>query len=65
MGKGDRDWRVVLVQCGNEPVVHPRHRDLARVQLVNDLSAGLAAVVNLKRITVGFVFYDDPGTAIM
>jgi cellulase/cellobiase CelA1 len=65
MGKGDRDWRVVLVQCGNEPVVHPRHRDLARVQFVNDLSAGLAAVVNLKRITVGFVFYDDPGTAIM
>ena len=60
-----RDRRVVLVQCGNEPVVHPRHRDLARVQLVNDLPPRLAAVVNLEGLAVRFVLHDDPAAAIL
>ena len=65
MGKGDRDRRVVLVQCGNEPVVHPRHRDLACMQRVDHVLSRLAAVVNLERVAVGFVFYDNPRAAIV
>jgi hypothetical protein len=65
MSQGDRDWRVVLVQTGNEPIVHARHRNLARVQFVNYVSTRLAAVINLERVAVGFVFYDNPRAPVL
>ena len=43
MRERDGDRRVVFVQRSRWPMVHPRHRDLARVQLVNQVSSCLAA----------------------
>ena len=60
MGQRGGDWRVVLVQGSNKPVVHARHRDLAAVQYIDNMPARFAAVVNLERVAVRFVLHDDP-----
>jgi len=65
MCQRDRDWRVVLVQRGDEPIVQARHRDLACLQFFNQMPPRLAPIVNLERVAVGFVFHDNPCAAIM
>ena len=53
----------MLVQCGDEPIVHAGHRDLATVQNIDDMPAGLASVVNLESVAVRLVLYDNPTAA--
>ena len=50
---------VVLVQRRDEPIVQPRHRDLAALQLSDDPCASLAVFVDAEVLAVRLVLHDD------